>query len=106
MKMATHFNRLTPAEAERLALLMEECAEVQQVIGKILRHGYESTHPDSSTTNRELLHMELGDLFASVHLMADNGADEKDVSMDTIEFHKEEKLGRIGKYLHHQTNET
>jgi hypothetical protein len=36
------FNQLTDAEAERLALLAEECGEVVQVIGKILRHGYES----------------------------------------------------------------
>ena len=35
----TPFNGLTPAEAERLALLMEECGEVVQIIGKVLRHG-------------------------------------------------------------------
>ena len=40
-----HFNQLTPAEAERLALLLEELGEAQQAIGKILRHGYASTHP-------------------------------------------------------------
>jgi hypothetical protein len=51
-----HFNRLTPAEAERLALLLEELGEAQQIIGKILRHGYESYHPDDpETTNRTLL---------------------------------------------------
>jgi hypothetical protein len=30
----THFNGLTPAQAERLAMLAEEAAEVIQVIGK------------------------------------------------------------------------
>lgn len=34
-----HFNNLTPGEAERLAMLAEECGEVIQAVGKILRHG-------------------------------------------------------------------
>ena len=59
-----HFNKLTPAEAERLAMLAEECGEVIQVIGKILRHGYDSFHPaDPSVTNRDLLGRELTDLL-------------------------------------------
>jgi hypothetical protein len=62
----THFNGLTPAQAERLAMLAEEAAEVIQVIGKILRHGYDSSHPDRPhITNRELLQRELTD-FAAV----------------------------------------
>ena len=36
------FNKLSAAEAERLALLLEELGEAQQAIGKILRHGYEN----------------------------------------------------------------
>jgi hypothetical protein len=44
-RVSQHFNGLTPAEAERLALLAEECGEVIQAIGKVLRHGYESRHP-------------------------------------------------------------
>jgi len=72
--MANHFNRLTPAEAERLAMLAEECGEVIQVIGKILRHGYDSYHPaDPSTTNRQLLGRELTDLLAvAASLCRDN----------------------------------
>lgn len=47
---------LTNAELERLAILMEECAEVQHIIGKIIRHGYESFNPfdDNKTPNRKL----------------------------------------------------
>lgn len=56
--VSQHFNQLTPAEAERLALLAEECGEVIQAIGKILRHGYESRHPDGGPTNREALERE------------------------------------------------
>ena len=40
------FNELTPAEAGAiLRLLAEEMGEALQVVGKILRHGYESYHP-------------------------------------------------------------
>jgi NTP pyrophosphatase (non-canonical NTP hydrolase) len=61
----THFNNLTPAQAERLAMLAEECGEVIQVVGKILRHGYDSYHPaNPSVTNRMLLGQELTDLYA------------------------------------------
>lgn len=63
--MSEHFNGLTPAEAERLAMLSEECGEVIQIIGKILRHGYDSYHPDDpGVTNRDLLGKELIDLAA------------------------------------------
>ena len=44
--MTEHFNKLTPAEDERLAMLAEECAEVIQIVSKIQRHGYDSWHPD------------------------------------------------------------
>lgn len=73
-----HFNKLTPAEAERLAMLAEECGEVVQVIGKILRHGYESYHPKDlfngypkpgAETNRDLLANEVCDLLAVVQMM-------------------------------------
>ena len=43
---AEHFNRLSPAEDERLTVLAEECSEVIQAICKIQRHGYESFNPD------------------------------------------------------------
>lgn len=60
--MSEHFNRLTPAQAERLAMLAEECGEVIQIVGKILRHGYDSTHPDGGPTNAELLSKEVCDI--------------------------------------------
>ena len=63
------FNGLTASEAERLFLLLEELGEVQQVIGKILRHGYESHHPNGGPNNRTLLEMELEDVLAALHLL-------------------------------------
>ena len=63
--MTDHFNRLSPAQAERLAMLIDECGEVIQIAGKILRHGYDSYHPDRPhISNRELLQRELTDLAA------------------------------------------
>lgn len=95
-----HFNKLTPAEAERLALLAEECGEVIQAIGKILRHGYESYHPNDvlKTSNRRLLERELGDIQAAYQLMHDA----KDVSFENVEVRCAQKLLAVHQYLHHQ----
>jgi len=93
-----HFNQLTPAEAERLALLSEECGEVIHIIGKILRHGLDSYHPKSGDINRILLEAELGDLTHAVARMCDAG----DINPDTIEVFAEAKALRVGEYLHHQ----
>ena len=62
--MTEHFNGLTPAEAELLALLAEKMGEAIHAIGKIFRHGYESTHPGNPNgpTNRQMLEKELGDV--------------------------------------------
>jgi NTP pyrophosphatase (non-canonical NTP hydrolase) len=69
-------NGLTAAEAERLTMLAEECAEVIQAVSKILRHGYESRNPDleNSPTNREHLDKEVLD-FYSVQMMMLNAGD-------------------------------
>lgn len=96
--LTEHFNKLSEEEAERLALLMEECGEVVQVIGKILRHGYESHHPDSDQINRSLLHDELGDMKHAIDRMIDNG----DLIRSMIEECAEAKAERVGEYLHHQ----
>ena len=101
--MSNHpFNQLSDAEAERLAILAEECAEVIQVIGKILRHGYESRHPDDlcNTSNRILLERELGDVNAATLFMDEKG----DVNRATIAAYKRAKTKRLnaGKYLHKQ----
>lgn len=63
--MSEHFNKLTPAQAERLAMLIEEAGEVIQAAGKILRHGYSNYHPDTPhITNRETLLREVTDFIA------------------------------------------
>jgi hypothetical protein len=91
---------LTPAETERLALLMEEMGEAQQMIGKILRHGYESYHPDDpeKTTNRSLLAREMGHVWAAMQLMIIP----QDISGNIIEWSRAEKRETVKRWLHHQ----
>jgi hypothetical protein len=90
---------LTPAQIERLALLIEECGEVQQIMGKILRHGYESFHPnDPATTNRELLAKELGHVNYAAVLMADNN----DFNSDLLHQSLSDKRITVEQWLHYQ----
>ena len=94
----TAFNGLTPAEAERLAMLAEECGEVVQMVGKILRHGYESCHPAGGETNREALARECGDVRALVRLMIR----ETDIGDAAVAQSAATKIGRAARYMHHQ----
>jgi NTP pyrophosphatase (non-canonical NTP hydrolase) len=93
-----HFNQLSPAEAERLALLSEELAEAIQAIAKICRHGFESRHPAGGLTNRELLEVELGDVRCALHMMCNAG----DLNNVVIYNRAEQKANTVKKYLHHQ----
>lgn len=96
----TFTNELSDAQAERLAILLEELGEAQQVIGKILRHGYESFDPTGKVSgdNRFLLTKELGDVRYAVMLMAEAG----DISESAIHSRINDKAERIKPYLHHQ----
>lgn len=64
-----NFNKLTPAQAERLAILAEECGEVIQIVGKILRHGLDSHHP-VTLSNRNALVNELTDVKAAMVMIS------------------------------------
>lgn len=92
------FNRLTPAEAERLAVLLEELNEAGQAIGKVLRHGYLSTGPNTELTNRESLEREIGHVSNAVRLMLEAG----DVREPMIQASCDERAVMIRDYLHHQ----
>jgi NTP pyrophosphatase (non-canonical NTP hydrolase) len=97
-----HFNGLTPAEAERLAVLMEEMAEASQIIGKILRHGYASRNPHDHSggarSNREMLEQELGDVRHAMILLCDAN----DLSKDAIHERAKAKVWLSAKWMHHQ----
>jgi len=95
-----HFNGLDPAEAERLYLLAEECAEVIVSVNKILRHGYASHNPDAPEDgdNREQLSREIGDVRFVVDLMLHRG----DVDAHSISAYAALAKDRKAKYVHHQ----
>lgn len=90
-------NKLSDAQIERLAMLAEECGEVIQVIGKIMRHGYLSYHPDNPRdTNRDMLGRELTDLYAVAASLCRDGVPEG--SLHDQDRAWERKL----RYAHHQ----
>lgn len=95
--MSDHFNQLTPAEAERLAMLAEECGEIIQVVGKIMRHGYASHHPDNpAVTNKMLLGRELTDLLAVAASLCRDGVPEGSL------FDQDRAWEKKLRYAHHQ----
>lgn len=67
--MSEHFNGLTPEVAELMAVLAEECGEVTQRIGKILRHGLRSVNPYTNVDNVTSLEGELTDIFTLVDIL-------------------------------------
>lgn len=91
------FNKLTARQTEALALLSEECAETIQIIGKILRHGIESCHPDTTECNRDLLMSELGDVRAAEEI----AIRVLELDEEQIESARDSKLERVRQYLHH-----
>lgn len=93
------FNKLTDAQAERLAILAEECAEVIHMIGKTLRHGYEDSHPDyDNITNRKNLEKELGNVGYIIHEMIAKG----DINETNISLSMINKGETVKPFLHHQ----
>lgn len=94
------FHELTPAEQERLACLSEECAEVIQIINKIWRHGYQSTHPDKpeGDNNRDMLTRELG----HVHFWIDQLLRAGDIDGPPLLQSAKDKKASSKVYLHHQ----
>jgi NTP pyrophosphatase (non-canonical NTP hydrolase) len=98
--MSIHFNELRPDELERLAILAEECGEVIQAVGKILRHGYASTNPmyPDLDTNRQQLVKEVGDVMVAIDFMLRAG----DIAEGDMEDRMRVKKHRIQDYLHHQ----
>ena len=98
MSQLEQFNELSAAEAERLALLAEEMGDAIQAIGKILRHGYASHHPESQQNNRDNLEHELGDVRFAMLLMCEAG----DVDKQEIHDYADEKRESVAQYLHHQ----
>jgi NTP pyrophosphatase (non-canonical NTP hydrolase) len=99
--MDQHFNGLTPAEAELLALLSEECGELVQAIGKTLRHGLDSVNPmlppGTSQSNRGWLEKEMGDVRAAMILLCQAGI----TDMAAVHSLSNVKHASVQQWLHH-----
>lgn len=92
---------MTPAELERLALICEECSEVIQIANKIIRHGYDSYHPNDpyKVSNRQLLEKELLDVQSILFLLQGKKDVEQVSKVEIIQ-----NLGKKQKYIHYKEN--
>jgi len=58
---------------ECLCTLQEECAEVVQIISKARRFGDDGRNPANGKTNKELIHVEIGDMLTMVDFLTEEG---------------------------------
>lgn len=94
-------NRIGEAEQERLGLFTEEMGESQLEIGKILRHGIDSSHPDDpDLSNAERLELEAGHVLASIDLLVACGT----LSREGLARSRRAKLEKLRSWLHCGTN--
>ena len=92
--------KLSSDKLERIAILAEECAEVQHIIMKSIRHGEMSSHPDTpSIPNIEMLSEEVGDLMFIIAWCIEK----EDIDNDIFEDAFKRKHTTINKYLHYNT---
>ena len=91
---------LSEKQLELLGFLAEELGEAQQIVGKIIRHGYYSVDPtkDDQVSNKEMLEAELADILFAVHLLQKNN----DLDSPNIATHLEMRKKRKTNYFHHQ----
>lgn len=92
-------NQLNLDQIERIALLMEEMGELQQSLGKVLRHGYHSCDP----TNPEHLgnSADVAREAAQVRWCIDFMLDNNDFPFSIYQEEKTKRTKTVGEYLHH-----
>jgi hypothetical protein len=97
------YNGLTPAQAERLDFLQEECAEVIKEIAKIKRHGYDSVNPDDieSGNTRTRLGYEISHMLAALDLLLHFEDVDKE-QIDSLVSLRKKDIASGNCYLHHQ----
>lgn len=84
-----------PYLTERLVILGEECAEIQQVIAKIQRFGLDVFRvKDPIINNREHLAIEIGDLLGVIKLLVEAGV----LTEDELIMHAEAKIKKMEKW--------
>lgn len=88
---------LAKGQIERLGLLAEECGEVLQQVGKILRFGQICKLGEKVYDNKSKLEAELVDLLTIIELMDDYG----DIVIDNLEIKKQQKYESMRPFLIH-----
>jgi hypothetical protein len=86
---------LDAAFRERLAIASEEAGEVIQILGKIHRFGFDSSHPVTGMANKAALETEIGHFFSAVDRLIRNG----DLDPTVIYAAKESKNLSVVPYL-------
>ncbi len=100
--MTQSFNKLIPAQAERLTLLIEEASEIAHIGCKILRHGYQYGHSKNPfKTNRQILEEKILDFTAVLSLLYAT-EELKPLVPETIPEQLEEIIYNKAKWFHHQ----
>lgn len=90
-------NGVDLAEMEQLHILSNRAAKIVQTVGKILRHGYDSFHPDfPEQDNRQQLTLDLFDFWLAVHFLPED-------FFEDVPDAQEEIMARKMRYTHHQT---
>ncbi|MFG6572106.1 hypothetical protein ACGYLO_10920 [Sulfitobacter sp. 1A13353] len=90
-------NGVDLAEMEQLHILSNRAAKIVQTVGKTLRHGFESYHPDfPEQDNRQQLTLDLFDFWLAVHFLPDD-------FFEDVPDAYEEIMARKMRYSHHQT---
>ncbi len=92
-------NEQAAAQIERVALLMEEMAETIHVIGKILRHGFNSYNPYTEEKNKTLLEKELSHVSLALSLLIANG-DIDPLALTEYQSLKQQSVKRFMHYKH------
>jgi hypothetical protein len=89
------------AKLERLILINEECAEVQQAISKIIRYGECSYNPldINKVTNKNELVKELSHLVVSMLLFAQEEQKLNPLLASEMEQYSNEKIRNINQWL-------
>ena len=89
-------NGVDLAGMEQLHTLSTRAAKIVQTVGKVLRHGYDSFHPDRpEQSNRQLLTLDLFDFWIAVHYLPDD-------FFEDVQDDYEDIMARKMRYTHHQ----
>ena len=77
--------------AKNLEILVEECAEVIQIKSKIYRFGLDFKHPVTGRLTKDDFIQEIGDVFAMVDILINDGM----FNMDDINKAKIKKIEKL-----------